>query len=63
MAINAVVKVDGENVDQALKLLKKKVEREGLVREIKKACLLRKAHRGKKKKNPQGKKKAAEARS
>ncbi|ADR18949.1 30S ribosomal protein S21 [Calditerrivibrio nitroreducens] len=36
MAINAVVKVDGENVDQALKLLKKKVEREGLVREIKK---------------------------
>ncbi|MGC8768266.1 30S ribosomal protein S21 [Calditerrivibrio sp.] len=36
MAINAVVKVDGENVDHALKLLKKKVEREGLVREIKK---------------------------
>jgi small subunit ribosomal protein S21 len=36
LAINAVVKVDGENVDQALKLLKKKVEREGLVREIKK---------------------------
>ncbi|MCX8085160.1 MAG: 30S ribosomal protein S21 [Calditerrivibrio sp.] len=36
MAINAVVKVDGDNVDQALKLLKKKVEREGLVREIKK---------------------------
>lgn len=36
MAINAIVKVDGENVDQALKLLKKKVEREGLVREIKK---------------------------
>lgn len=31
-----MVKVDGENVDQALKLLKKKVEREGLVREIKK---------------------------
>lgn len=36
MAINAVVKVDGDNIDQALKLLKKKVEREGLVREIKK---------------------------
>ncbi|MGB9731529.1 MULTISPECIES: 30S ribosomal protein S21 [Calditerrivibrio] len=36
MAINAVVKVDGENVDHALKLLKKKVEREGLVRDIKK---------------------------
>lgn len=36
LAINAVVKVDGDNVDQALKLLKKKVEREGLVREIKK---------------------------
>ncbi|MEF3255168.1 MAG: 30S ribosomal protein S21 [Deferribacterales bacterium] len=36
MAVNAVVKVDGENLDQALKLLKKKVEREGLVREIKK---------------------------
>jgi len=36
LAINAVVKVDGDNVDQALKLLNKKVEREGLVREIKK---------------------------
>ena len=27
---------DGDNVDQALKLLKKKIEREGLIREIKK---------------------------
>ena len=35
MAINAIVRVDGDNVDHALKLLKKKVEREGLIREIK----------------------------
>jgi small subunit ribosomal protein S21 len=31
-----VVKVDGDNVDFAIRLLKKKVEREGLIREIKK---------------------------
>ncbi len=36
LAVNAVVRVDGDNVDQALKLLKKKIEREGLIREIKK---------------------------
>jgi len=36
VAVNAVVRVDGENVDYALKLLKKKIEREGLIREIKK---------------------------
>ncbi|AEI13858.1 MULTISPECIES: 30S ribosomal protein S21 [Flexistipes] len=36
LAVNAVVKVDGENVDFALRLLKKKIEREGLIREIKK---------------------------
>ena len=36
MALNAIVRVDGDNVDQALKLLKKKIEREGLIREIKK---------------------------
>ena len=36
MSVNAYVRVDGENVDQALKLLKKKIEREGLIREIKK---------------------------
>jgi small subunit ribosomal protein S21 len=36
VAINAVVRVDGENIDYALKLLKKKIEREGLIREIKK---------------------------
>lgn len=35
MAVNAIVRVDGDNVDQALKLLKKKIEREGLIREIK----------------------------
>jgi small subunit ribosomal protein S21 len=36
LAVNAVVKVDGDNVDFAIRLLKKKVEREGLIREIKK---------------------------
>lgn len=36
MAVNAVVRVDGDNVDFALRLLKKKIEREGLIREIKK---------------------------
>ena len=36
MAVNAIVRVDGDNVDQALKLVKKKIEREGLIREIKK---------------------------
>ncbi|WP_238320649.1 30S ribosomal protein S21 [Limisalsivibrio acetivorans] len=36
LATNAVVRVEGDNVDFALKLLKKKVEREGLIREIKK---------------------------
>ena len=36
MAVNAIGRVDGDNVDQALKLLKKKIEREGLIREIKK---------------------------
>ncbi|MDR2104633.1 MAG: 30S ribosomal protein S21 [Deferribacteraceae bacterium] len=35
MAVNAIVRVDGDNVDQALKFLKKKIEREGLIREIK----------------------------
>ncbi|BAI79707.1 30S ribosomal protein S21 [Deferribacter desulfuricans SSM1] len=35
LAVNAIVKVDGDNIDYALKLLKKKVEREGLIREIK----------------------------
>lgn len=36
MAVNAIVRVDGDSVDQALKMLKKKIEREGLIREIKK---------------------------
>lgn len=36
LAVNAVVRVDGDNVDFALRLLKKKIEREGLIREIKK---------------------------
>lgn len=36
LAVNAIVRVDGDNVDTALKLLKKKIEREGLIREIKK---------------------------
>lgn len=36
LATNAVVKVEGDNVDFAIRLLKKKVEREGLIREIKK---------------------------
>jgi small subunit ribosomal protein S21 len=36
LAVNAIVRVDGDNVDQALKFLKKKIEREGLIREIKK---------------------------
>ena len=36
MAVNAIVRVDGDNVDQALKLVKEKIEREGLIREIKK---------------------------
>ncbi len=36
MAVNAVVRVEGDNVDYALRLLKKKIEREGLIREIKK---------------------------
>lgn len=36
LAVNAIVRVDGENIEHALKLLKKKVEREGLIREIKK---------------------------
>jgi small subunit ribosomal protein S21 len=35
LAINAIVRVDGDNIEHALKLLKKKVEREGLIREIK----------------------------
>jgi len=35
LAVNAIVRVDGDNIDQALKLLKKKIEREGLIREIK----------------------------
>jgi small subunit ribosomal protein S21 len=35
LAVNAIVSVVGDNVDHALKLLKKKVEREGLIREIK----------------------------
>jgi small subunit ribosomal protein S21 len=36
LAVNAVVRVEGDNVDYALRLLKKKIEREGLIREIKK---------------------------
>lgn len=36
LATNAIVKVEGDNVDFAIRLLKKKVEREGLIREIKK---------------------------
>jgi len=36
LSVNAFVRVDNDNVDQALKLLKKKIEREGLIREIKK---------------------------
>ena len=36
VAVNAIGRDDGDNVDQALKLLKKKIEREGLIREIKK---------------------------
>jgi small subunit ribosomal protein S21 len=36
LAVNAVVRVDGDNVDFAIRLLKKKIEREGLIREIKK---------------------------
>ena len=54
LAVNAIVRVDGDNVDQALKLLKKKIEREGLIREIKKHAyyekpteLLRKTNRSK----------------
>ncbi|GAB7140532.1 30S ribosomal protein S21 [Deferribacterales bacterium RsTz2092] len=35
MAINAIVRVDDDNVERALKILKKNVERDGLIREIK----------------------------
>ncbi|MDY6821163.1 MAG: 30S ribosomal protein S21 [Deferribacterota bacterium] len=35
LAVNAIVKVRNNNVDGALKLLKKKIEREGLIKEIK----------------------------
>ncbi|MDY6821039.1 MAG: 30S ribosomal protein S21, partial [Deferribacterota bacterium] len=33
LAVNAIVKVRNNNVDGALKLLKKKIEREGLIKE------------------------------
>ena len=36
LAVNAIVRVSGDNIDGALRLLKKKIEREGLIKEIKK---------------------------
>ena len=50
LAVNAIVRVDGDNVDQALKLLKKKIEREGLIREIKKHAYYEKPTEVKRKK-------------
>lgn len=35
MGTNAVVRVEGDDIDRAIRMLKKKVEREGLIREIK----------------------------
>ena len=35
LAVNAVVRVVGDDVDKALKILKRKIEREGLIRDIK----------------------------
>lgn len=35
MAVNAVVRVSGDNIDSALRFLKKKIEREGLIKDIK----------------------------
>lgn len=50
MATNAVVKVEGDNVDFAIRLLKKKVEREGLIREIKRHAYYEKPTEEKRKK-------------
>lgn len=50
MATNAVVKVEGDNVDFAIRLLKKKVEREGLIREIKRHAYYEKPAEEKRKK-------------
>jgi len=36
LSVNAIVKVTGDNIDNALRLLKRKVEREGVIRDIKK---------------------------
>ncbi len=35
LAVNAIVRVDNNNVEQAIRVLKKKIEREGLIRELK----------------------------
>lgn len=35
LGTNAVVRVEGDDIDRAIRMLKKKVEREGLIREIK----------------------------
>lgn len=50
LATNAVVKVEGDNVDFAIRLLKKKVEREGLIREIKRHAYYEKPTEEKRKK-------------
>lgn len=50
MATNAVVKVEGDKVDFAIRLLKKKVEREGLIREIKRHAYYEKPTEEKRKK-------------
>lgn len=50
LAINAVVRVSGDNIDGALRLLKKKIEREGLIKEIKKHAYYEKPTEVKRKK-------------
>ncbi|MGB9667519.1 MAG: 30S ribosomal protein S21 [Thermosulfidibacteraceae bacterium] len=54
--INAVVVVSGD-IDSALKLLRKKIEKEGLVKEIKRAMYYEKPSQQRRKKELKAKKK------
>ncbi|ADU65651.1 30S ribosomal protein S21 [Desulfurispirillum indicum] len=57
MPINAYVRVDGEEVNDALKAFKRKVEREGLIREMKKYTFYEKPTEARRRKKLKAKRK------
>lgn len=59
MSINAYVRVDTDDINDALKMFKRKVEREGLIREMKKFTFYEKPTEARRRKLLKAKRKQA----